>query len=445
VHRNGAGLADRCDIPINPPSGNYFVFGSYPDRSSPCLLSSTKRLIDVKPTPSRLRRAISRLGDVLRLITFLLLERLLPKNPNSWCFCTWDGPYPHTIDNPRGVFEEAKVDPSLIKIILLKPSHHVDESLLEGVNVFFVKIESIRGVYLLARSKIIILGYSLASLCSYGNHITTRHKIIQLWHGIPLKRIGKLFPGEQFWDTETSKYAATICSAPLDQIFMTDAFSPTPNVWITGLPRNDLISKPELRLPIDYQNLLVLLRKRISGRKFILYAPTWRESNSGLYPFSEQELDILNNFLRQENAVMGIRAHANRRPSDDLRGDELYRTIFFINEFPDVNAILRIVDVLITDYSSIYIDFLLTGRPILNFTYDIDSYVNERGFLYELDDAMPNTPFRTFDEFLIRIDAALNGRELNLLKYKKVTSLFHSHTNHSSIEVLNHIKRQSML
>ncbi len=392
-----------------------------------------------------LRRAISRLGDILRLIMFLLLERLLPKNPNAWCFCTWNGQYPHTIDNPRGVFEEAKFDSSLTKIILLKPNHNIDESLLEGVNVLFVKVESIRGAYLLARSKIIILGYGLAGLCSYGHHITKRHKVIQLWHGIPLKRIGKLFPGEQFWETETGKYAATICSAPLDQTFMTAAFSPTPNVWMTGLPRNDLITKPEPRLPIDYQTLLALLRKRISGRKFILYAPTWREGNSGLYPFSEQELEILSNFLVQQNAVMGIRAHANRRPSDDLQGDKLYPTIFFVNEFPDVNPVLRIVDVLITDYSSIYIDFLLTGRPILNFTYDIDSYVNERGFLYQLDDAMPNTPFRTFDELVANMDAALNGQELNLPQYRKVTSLFHAHANHSSVEVLDHIKRQSLL
>ncbi len=389
---------------------------------------------------SLMKKSLAHVGSAIRLFAFMLFEYLLPKRSNIWCFCTWNNAYPHTIDNPRGLFEEVKNDSAIRKIILLKTYREVDPSVSAGVNATFVNVESIKGAYLLARSKIVVLGYGLTGLCSYGRYVTRRHKIVQLWHGIPLKRIGKLFPGEHFWNDETGKYAATICSAPQDQDIMAAAFAPTPNVWATGLPRNDLILKPEFDLPLDYREQLKELRNRLAGRRFILYAPTWRDKNSGIYPFSERELAVLRDFLISRNAAMGIRAHANRRPRDNPLVHERQQPIFFVNEFPDVNVILRMADVLITDYSSIFIDFLLTGRPILNFTYDIDSYVEERGFLYPLEDAMPDKPFRTFDEMLARVEVALNGGETNVAQYKKATALFHNHPDQSSKRVMQLVK-----
>ena len=387
-----------------------------------------------------LKKSFALGGSCLRLFAFTLFEYLLPKNSNIWCFCTWNNSYPHTIDNPRGLFEEVKHDPGIRKIVLLKAYHEADQTISEGVNVTFVNVESIKGVYLLARSKIVVLGYGLTGLCSYGRYVTSRHKIIQLWHGIPLKRIGKLFPAEHFWNDETNKYAATICSAAQDQAIMAAAFAPTPNVWLTGLPRNDLILKPELDLPLDYRKQLKELRNRVSGRRFVLYAPTWREKNNGIYPFSEREWALLRDFLTSHHAAMAIRAHANRRPQDDALVHQSHQTIFFVNEFPDVNVILRMTDVLITDYSSIFIDFLLTGRPIVNFTYDIDSYVEERGFLYPLEEAMPDKPFRTFDEMLERMKVALDGDEPNVAQYQKATALFHGHTDQPSKVVMQFVK-----
>lgn len=386
------------------------------------------------------RKSKSFVSDLVKIVAFLLFEHLLPKRRGIWCFCTWDSPYAHTIDNPRAVFEEIKNEPSITKVVLRRPSQIETTSTIEGINVVVVNVESLKGAYYLALSKVIILGYGLSGLCSYGRYITKRHKIVQLWHGIPLKRIGKLFPGERFWDSETEKYTATVCSSPSDQAIMAAAFAPTPNIWISGLPRNDLILKDESDLPIDYRQQLSKLKTRISGRKFILYAPTWREGNSGVYQFSDQEWETLKSFMVKHNAVMGIRAHANRRRLDNQADDQLSRAIFFLNDIPDVNVILRVADVLVTDYSSIYIDFLLTGRPVLNFTYDIDSYVSERGFLYNLDDAMVDTWFKTFEELLTRIDRALSGMGVNAPQYSRVRSLFHNHGNRSSLLATNKIK-----
>lgn len=396
-----------------------------------------------RPKRPILVRALSRANDLFRLLAFWVFERLLPKRSDFWCFCTWSTPYPHTIDNPRGIFEAIKADPAITKIVLLKPQHTRARLPLDGVNVSFVQVESLQGAYLLARSKVLFLGYSLNSVCSFGRRITRRHVIIQLWHGIPLKRIAKLFPAERLWDAETPKYAATVCSAPQDRIFMAAAFSPTPNVWLTGLPRNDLILKPESQLPQDYREQLAHLRRRIGGRKLILYAPTWRDNDSGIYPFSDSQFHTLKALLAKHQAVIGIRAHSNRRPQSDPDHQELDETLFFVNDIPDANLLLRVADILITDYSSIYIDFLLTGRPILNFTYDLDTYVHERGFLYELMEATPDAPFRTFEELMARLEAALEGRRANSAQYSKATSLFHSHTGSPSATVMALVKEHA--
>lgn len=378
--------------------------------------------------------------SALRHTAFYILDHLLPLRNDYWCFATWHGSYPHTMDNPRAVFEEIKNDPAIVKIVLLKPNRHLDKQFIEGRNVVAVNVESLRGAYYLARAKIVMTGYGLSGLCSYASLISTRHKIVQLWHGIPLKRIGKLFPGEKYWDAETPRYAATVCSSEQDQTIMAAAFAPLAkeNVWLCGLPRNDLFLKTEPELPLDYLQHLNELRRRMASRRFVLYAPTWREGEDGIYAFSSQQLTKLDEVLKKHNAALGIRAHANRRiESAFMQGSD---AIFFVNDLPDVNVLLRATDVLVTDYSSIYIDFLLTGRPILHFTYDIDSYVKERGFLYEIDEAVASTWFRTFDELIARLDDALAGKATDVERYANAKRLFHTHSGASAAAATQKIK-----
>ena len=371
---------------------------------------------------------------------FIFLEIVLPKNKNYWCFCTWQS-YPHTLDNPRAVFEVVKSDPEICKIILRKDNSGLNHS--DGLNVKFVDAESIRGVYFTARSRVILLGYSLGGLSSYSNLITRRHCIIQLWHGIPLKKIGMLFPEEKFWPRETGKYSATVCSSSQDKEFMTRAFSPIPEdrVWQTGLPRNDTILKDERLLPDDYLAALREYRARIDGRKLVLYAPTWRIDSSNIYVFSDKELAQLDEVLESNNAVFAVRGHSNVRSHQLMDGESGSFRIIDANAIADVNILLRLADVLITDYSSIYIDYLITGRPILHFTYDLESYYKERGFLYDIDTAFASKEFLRFEDLIEKLDKALKGEGVDKEQYRRARELFHDHGDQSSAIVVGEIKR----
>jgi len=378
----------------------------------------------------------------LRILAFRLMERALPVKPRRWCFATWPGEYAHTLDNPRAVFEAVKDDPSIEKIILRRREQRPDTTHLEGVNVRAVQMESLLGAYCVATSGCLLIGYSIRGLCSYASFLSARHHIIQLWHGIPLKRIGKLFPGETYWDAETHKYAATVCSSTPDRAFMAQAFAPIPEerVWLTGLPRNSTLLKDERSLARDHVHDLARLRRTLNGRRFILYAPTWRNDSTGLYDFSDDQLASLEQFLSRANAVLGIRAHANRRLTGQDRG---HSSIVFVNDYPDVNVVLRLTDVLVTDYSSIYIDFLLLDRPIVHFTYDFEHYVQERGFLYPFAAAIPAEDVATFPELLARMDEALSSGVQDRERFMRVQALFHDHPEDSAAAVAERIRALS--
>src|SRR5690606_38498864 len=70
-----------------------------------------------------------------------------------------------------------------------------------------------------------------------------------------------------------------------------------------------------------------------------------------------------------------------------------------VPESIDTNELLSIIDVLVTDYSSIAVDFLATGRPMLFYVYDLEEYAAERG-LYVSPAELPGVLCKTHDELI---------------------------------------------
>ncbi|HEX7051168.1 MAG TPA: CDP-glycerol glycerophosphotransferase family protein [Longimicrobiales bacterium] len=390
---------------------------------------------------SFLRWARATAREILIWCAFKPLETFLPVDRDLWCFCTWDR-YAHTLDNPRAVFEEVKHDPAIRKVVLYRGNRPPAEP-IEGTNVRFIEAESLLGMVYAARAGVILLGYALRVMSSYSRYLTTKHHLIQLWHGVPLKRIGRLFPGELWWEAETPRYAATVSSSERDRSIMQQAFAPIPleRVWLTGLPRNDLILKDEAALPGDYRDQLRELRDRIGDRRFVLYAPTWRAESESLYAFSREEIAALEELLEAHHAVLGVRGHSNVRSHAAYTSDYRSEAFLNVNDVPDVNVMLRITDVLITDYSSIYIDFLLTDRPIIHFVYDLEAYQSERGVLYDIPDAFGGPAARTFDDLLSCLEQALDEPDAGLERRHEARRLFHTHPDHSARLVADNIRR----
>jgi len=374
-----------------------------------------------------------------RRALFPVLERLLPADDRLWCFCTWERYY-HTLDNPRAVLERVRHDPSVICIVLQKsPSS-------EGVdtpNLRFVKAESFRGAYYVARSRVLLVGYALRGMSSYAGGITSKHIVAQLLHGVTQRRVGLLFPRETWWAEETPKYSAMFASTERERTLLMEAFRPIPKerVWITGLPRNDILLHDEATLPDDYRAQLNALRGELRGRRLVLYAPTWRDAEQGHYRFTTTEAQRLAAVLREHNAVLGIHGHPNVRHKGWFRVENPPEEILHIGHYPDVTLVLRETGVLLTDYSSIFLDFLLTGRPIVHFAYDYDAYLESRiGRLYEPHEYFAGPVPRTFDELLRELSRALGEGVTDRAHYDKVRAIFHDHGADSGESVLEAIR-----
>lgn len=173
---------------------------------------------------------------------------------------------------------------------------------------------------------------------------------------------------------------------------------PLKRIFTNGQPRNDslFINKKEF-----LQKNFVIKKADIN----ILYAPTWRQkTETVLFPFADIDYKKLEKYLQENNINIFLRIH----PSFESEIDEEILKIKGIYVFnsklaEDVTEYLSCFDILITDYSSIFIDYLLLNRPILFFPYDLEVYKKEIGFTVDFEEHTPGPKIYDFDAFLKEI------------------------------------------
>src|ERR1022692_4885485 len=140
-----------------------------------------------------------------------------------------------------------------------------------------------------------------------------------------------------------------------------------------------------------------------AGKRIVLYAPTWRDDAAteatGRYRFDlKLDLAAAAAALGDDHVIL-IRMHTQVQSTlpDRTAGG------FAINvtRYPDITDLYQISDVLITDYSSAMFDFAGTGRPMLFFTSDLDSYRDKlRGFYFDFEASAPGPLLLTSAEVI---------------------------------------------
>ena len=162
----------------------------------------------------------------------------------------------------------------------------------------------------------------------------------------------------------------------------------------------------------------------------LLYAPTFRDDGeTRLFPFEEfhgenrgRAVEQLQNFLEKNQCIMCIRMHLYEKEGHEwLKAlDRPGSRIRFLNEdrIEDIMEVLVMFDLLITDYSSIYIDYLLLERPILFLPYDREAYLKTRGFNFDYDEVTPGPKPKSYAEFLNSIEGLLYN-EMNYVENRK--------------------------
>lgn len=155
-----------------------------------------------------------------------------------------------------------------------------------------------------------------------------------------------------------------------------------------GLPRADYYFEGH---DIDDLKSKFLDRYAISSdKKIVLYAPTFRDEEKYNNVFDYLDLENFNESLGDEY-VLALRLHPKikdfYKENISAKGDYID-----CSDYPSEQELLLISDILITDYSSIMIEFAMLNKPIVFFTYDFDSYMaNERGFYFDFKSTVPGS------------------------------------------------------
>lgn len=207
-------------------------------------------------------------------------------------------------------------------------------------------------------------------------------KQVNLWHGTPIKKI-HLQLTDSFVELDCHistifKYSASIHTVCLASKNHSDLFKKAflaKNYKVTGYPRNDILKRQLNRA--DYINVdLETLEKltTLDGQKKIfLYAPTWRDGNPSW--LNKIHIEQLAGLISKLDGVLLINPH----PFERSIAENLLQQIpgIFFQKGYDIYPLLKIADVLITDYSSIIFDFLLTDKMVVLYRPDHDQYISK--------------------------------------------------------------------
>lgn len=371
----------------------------------------------------------------------LFIDSKTTKSKGIWTFPVCYLNY-QLFDNARPIFENLKNNPNITKVILyrgkLRPK-------IKGEKVYVVKLKSLLGLWWLFRSGVVFVRHCVIQDIGIPI-VNSRRLVVNLFHGIALKKIGTQVSSDSI--TGCDPFGAIISSSISDRTTMLTSFkSAKPeNTWITGLPRNDLLFTSKNNLWPEAKGELQRITERLSGKKLILFAPTFRanwenwNNEGGFYKFSRDELIELDAIAKGVDAVIGIRTHIREERSVLEAFDGLDVLVF--NDIVEPALVLRMTDVLISDYSSIVVDFLLLRRPVLSFAFDYETYKEGKGFLYDLEEVFPTPLCFTFNELKFGLLSALKDIERNRVsdRYQQAIDLFHNFTDgHSTERVLKKI------
>lgn len=341
------------------------------------------------------------MGKAKNLLFTACLEHFGQIRPDShiWLFSSTDNS--HYNYNSRYLFEYVKENlPEITPLFVINDPELRNSLSSKYGKQYFIETESIQGIRQALSAGV---WFTSAGLPAYGTGLHKKRLIINLWHGVPLKKIALLDPNLKkaariYFKKIFSENYTCILTASHELIpLMARSFAVSEDkIKVWGQPRNDgLFQKNDCRKILGQ-----LFPDLPEYTKTVLYAPTFRDYGQvQLFPFKDFDQKQLEAFLDEKNMLLFIRTHVAEQGS---AAPYLGKRIRFLGneQAEDVTGILNIFDCLITDYSSIYIDYLLTDKPMIFLPYDRQQYLDGRGMNFDYDDVTPGPKPETFNDFL---------------------------------------------
>ena len=315
-------------------------------------------------------------------------QRRHKRDDKLWLFGAWSGE--RYSDNSRALYEYVLQNIPAIHCVWITRNEHVYQRLRAEEKPVEL-CDSNRGKQLQKDA-----GYFFWTANRYDGDFRFLNgaKLINLWHGVPIKKIcadasvkqkswfkrlktsirKKLMPWE-FLQSDT------VCGSSFFEPFLCSAFT---------IPKQRIIPFPEPRL--DYlmsgekEKLVKDIKNKYSNATIVLYMPTFRDNNlESFNPFAlpDYNAERIGRMLEEQNIVLLYKGHFLDKTQSIVSNSERIMTISD-DDYDNLYCVLKDVDILLTDYSSVYFDFIYLRKPMILFPFDYDLYMQtSREFYFD--------------------------------------------------------------
>lgn len=267
----------------------------------------------------------------------------------------------------------------------------------------------------------------------YPVHLREETRLIQVWHAIgAFKTVGYARKNSMLTLTHRG-YTDAIVSSPSIINDYARAFHMDPrHIHPIGIPRSDIFFDETYAKQIKEE--LYQQHPQLENKKIILFAPTFRGNNihHAYYDYDQIDFKHLQESLGDDYFCI-IKMH----PFIKQRSQALDSHFFLdLSSQREINDLLFITDILITDYSSVIFEASLLNIPTIFFAYDLENYISERDFFYPYEEYTYGPVVKNEEELVKAIrHPVIDQQKLERFKEKFVASC-DGHASERFVEVL---------
>lgn len=271
--------------------------------------------------------------------------------------------------------------------------------------------------------------------------------VIDLWHGFPIKAMGYSDKGEIFKNLIEQVWKnvdyITSYSELFTEIMNKCICTNREKYIITGAQRNDFLFYVDGR-----KNLGKILGEDYQDKNIIFYMPTYRYTVRGnrlegnrawnnLFDFSNFDIDEFCDFLEDNDCILFVKLH----PSEEryftnkvplTKNIKLITNDLLASNSMDLYEVLNAVDILITDYSSVYFDLLLLDIPVIFTPVDYEKYEQDRGFLLSYEEWTPGPKCTSQEQLQREILMFIKDKSYYRTERKNILTKTHTYLDGNS-------------
>ncbi len=353
--------------------------------------------------------------------------------------------YPDFSGNAKAIYEDLINMPNKCDLIWFCRDENIANRLTEnGINAVWDKRDTFEEEF--GRIEILISTHD-----DYINLKKDNQIFINLWHGLGPKKVGTFLKSETNWIYNFS--------TKVDYIIATSEFGKMVFSTAFNIPMERVKQFPQARYKWLFEkdgkkNLEIVLKKDLTKyKKIIMYAPTFKKgigkvdseiNKDNVLNLNRYDEKILIDYLEKNNILLVLKLHpVEENAIKEIESDyiSILKDEEMLKEFITINEILNGVDLIISDYSSLYIDYINLERPVLFLDTDKEDFEKNRGIIFETLDFwwLPGPSVHSIDKFVEETVKLLNDDQYYQTERQKFNKIVNSYAKTSNKELIDFI------